>query len=399
MMVKENIVARKRKIGAGFVCLFILIFGGCLPSEPATQTLEPTPAQVSAQTPTRPPTQEPTATPSQPPTATETKAPVPPPEGVLTQTRFEALVIDEYLLGGRPDYSSDRLVFHFAEGDKDEILRKTEAYRNYQALILKHNNPILERFGYRQEDYLKTQTRQDFWYSRLYQGDVLLADDIYYMPPVSLNASGTDFIVQVSGFSSDYVFTKDRFEKRAYPSGREAKLYVGDRLLSVEETYPAHQQAVIDVYFDDTLAYRSEFRLGTPTLATYLGPWSYDNHWAIALLDSKEDGKDDWEPFNRIVLDGKDLNSLYGYQETFQFTVLGGHPFYFYQKDGKIGISFDDVETDREYDEIPHYRCCSSAMLNPRISMNMTWFFAKRGPNWYYVEAYVPLESDQYIGP
>jgi hypothetical protein len=348
-------------------------------------TLAPISTETPTQPPTQPPTptQEPTATPAQTPTATQTKAPVPAPEGVLTQIQFEALIIDEYLLDGPPDISQEMLAFEFVEGDKKEILQKTESYRDYQVQIKQYNNRALEPFGYSKERF------------NIYKSGEVIARNIFWMQPVSVNASKTNFIVDVGNFAGGtYVLTRDSFEKRT-SSGREAQCYVGDRMLSIESIQTDHQQYTFSVYLDNTLAYRSEFHLGTATFATYLGPWSYDNHWAIALLDSKKAGKDDWEPFNRIVLDGKDLNSLYGYQETFQFTLLGGHPFYFYQRNEKIGISFDGKRISREYDEIPHYNCCSPALLNPRSSMNMIWFFAKRGPNWYYVEAYIPIDTEK----
>src|SRR5512143_465203 len=59
-----------------------------------------------------------------------------------------------------------------------------------------------------------------------------------------------------------------------------------------------------------------------------------------------------------------------------------------------------DVGTDQlvfkfasgDQDEIPHYGCCNGALTNPRISTNMVWSFARRGKDWYYVEAYTPAD-------
>ncbi len=383
LWLMENIVVSKKTIATGFFVLFTLAFSGCLPSNPTasgvavTQTLQQTPVPSSTQSPAL--TQKLTAI---TPIATETMTPVPPPEGILTQIQFGALTIDEYLLDGPPDISTEMLAFGFAAGDKKEILRKTEAYRDYRTQVMQYNNRVLEPFGYSHDRY------------NIYKSGEVIARHIYWIRPVSVNASQTNFIVDVELFGGIHVFNKDGIEKRTWSSGREAKCYVGDRMLSIDVASVAHQQVTFSAYLDDTLAYQTEL-FPVSTYGIYDGPWSYDNHWAIVLLDAEKDEADNWKQVNRVIVDGQDLNSVYGYQQSFQFAVLAGHPFYFYQKDGKIGISFDKAELPREYDEIPHYRCCSPALLNPGSSMNMIWFFAKRGPNWYYVEAYVPLDTEK----
>ncbi len=122
------------------------------------------------------------------------------------------------------------------------------------------------------------------------------------------------------------------------------------------------------------------------------GPWTYNGHWALVLLDAKPDAAQGPAPYDRLIVDGQDINSAKGYEQSFQFALLDGRPFYFYQKGGKIGVSFDGQEMAQNYDEIPHYQCCTPALLNPGKSMNMVWFFARRGNNWYYVEAYIPQQ-------
>jgi hypothetical protein len=290
------------------------------------------------------------------------------------------LTIDEYLLDGPPDISREMLAFGFAEGNKKEILQKTESYRDYQAQIIEYNNRVLEPFGYSHDRY------------NIYKSGEIVARNIYWIQPVSINASKTNFITEVELFGGTYVFNSDNIEKRTWHQDRELKRYVGDKMLAIDVASVAHQQATFSVYLDDRLAYQTEI-FPISTYATYDGPWSYGGHWALVLLDAEKDATDNWKQVNRVIVDGQDLNRAYGYEQSFQFAVLSGHPFFFYQKDEKIGISFNGVEIDRDYDEIPHYNCCSPALLNPGISLNMIWFFARRGPNWYYIEAYVPTES------
>jgi hypothetical protein len=123
----------------------------------------------------------------------------------------------------------------------------------------------------------------------------------------------------------------------------------------------------------------SEFRVLT----------TYDNHWVLELAERKDVQKNqEVDSFFRgkIYVDGKSLNELYGYEESYGFQTIHGRPFYFYKKDGKIGISYDGTEISLNLDGVRHYGCCSAGELNPRMAQNMIAFFAWRGDQWYYIE-------------
>jgi hypothetical protein len=120
------------------------------------------------------------------------------------------------------------------------------------------------------------------------------------------------------------------------------------------------------------------------------GLWAYEGHWVLetAYVKNHQHGNEiDSQATGQISLDGKLINRQMNYQEAFGFQILHGKPFYFFQKDGKIGISYDNVEIPLGYDEIPHYGCCSAATLNPDVYENMVAFFARKGSTWYYIEA------------
>ncbi len=355
------LIAKTRLLVA---CLGLLAVVGCAPHE------KPTPAPVA---PASPAVFLPTETAALP-TSTATLS-----VALSNPTQSENLQIDEYLLKGPPDISTEQLVFEFAVGDKERLLAKTAPYRDWRAQILEHNNAILQRFGYRQQNIFLDKSDNFYWKARIYRGDELLAD-ADYVGPLSMNQSQTDFIGQVSLSDGDYVFTRTRFEKLAWPPGRQPKAFLGDQLLSVEMTSSAHQQGTLHIYLDNQPAYQFDMQYGRPTYGDYLGPWTYGGHWAVVLLDTA----------SRVLLDGQDVNSLYGYDESFEFSLLSDRPFFFYRQDEKINLWFDGQEIARGYDEIPHYNCCSPALLNPGRSLNLIYFFARRGEDWYYVEAYVP---------
>lgn len=88
----------------------------------------------------------------------------------------------------------------------------------------------------------------------------------------------------------------------------------------------------------------------------------------------------------QIYRDGVLLNAKLGYEEMFGFQFLDGKPFYFYKNDGLIHLSYNNEDLPVVYDEIPHYRCCSGAALNPIAGLNWIGFFGQRNGVWFYTE-------------
>ncbi len=122
---------------------------------------------------------------------------------------------------------------------------------------------------------------------------------------------------------------------------------------------------------------------------TLQGLWAFSDHWVleIAHVDQHISGNEiSLDSFGQVIQDGVILNDRYGYQEAFGFQLMNGKPFYFFKRDGRIGISYDNQEVPLGYDQIPHYGCCSAAVANPRHAQRMMAFFAQRDSKWYYVE-------------
>ena len=304
------------------------------------------------------------------------------------------LVVDEYLLSGPPDISTDQLVFHFAQGDQDAILARSAPYKDLVAHQKEHNRRVLEPFGYELRFNPKTADGSPYETIDIYHGTQRIAQDAVTVHPLSLNSSETQFIGLVDMPEGAYMFTRDSFLPRPYPFEKQPYGYAGDKVLSVEITSSSSGHAQLNAYLDDQPVYSSEFN-NVSVYGPLDGPWTYGQHWALVLIDAKPDGQQGWNPYTRLIQDGQDITQARGYQQAFQFAVLDGRPFYFYQKADKIDIAFDGQELPRGYDEIPHYQCCSGALLNPNVSMKMVWFFARRGSNWYYVEAYIPTAMPQ----
>ncbi len=120
------------------------------------------------------------------------------------------------------------------------------------------------------------------------------------------------------------------------------------------------------------------------------GLWAYADHWAlevahVTLIKTPPNIIDSIE-FGEIIQDGVALNPHNGYEESFGFQLLNGKPFYFFKKQGRLGISYDGQAIDLGYSDILYHGCCSAGALNPQSAENMVAFFTQRAGVWYYVE-------------
>lgn len=119
------------------------------------------------------------------------------------------------------------------------------------------------------------------------------------------------------------------------------------------------------------------------------GLWVDDEHWILetAYVKNINDGNSIYSnAVGQIYRDGVLLNEQFGYEEMFGFQLLDGEPFYFYKKEGQIYLSYNNEDLPVIYDEIPHYRCCSGAALNPIAGINWIGFWGQRDGVWYYTE-------------
>jgi hypothetical protein len=155
----------------------------------------------------------------------------------------------------------------------------------------------------------------------------------------------------------------------------------------------------IEVGLGDRVLFRAEAGQISP-LTPLQGLWGYDGHWVleyahVTMNQGEAENSFDSKVTGHLVEDGVLLNEVFGYDEIFGFQLLKSRPFYFFKDGGQTGISYDGQVTLLDFEDIPHYGCCSAATINPRQAQNMVAFFAQRGDTWYYVEIgnYEPYES------
>jgi hypothetical protein len=129
---------------------------------------------------------------------------------------------------------------------------------------------------------------------------------------------------------------------------------------------------------------------GTPSpISNLRGTWVIGEDWYVEVThtDIEADGNNvAIYGTGEIFINGSSLNEQYGYEETFGFQPLNEKPFYFFSKNGEIGISYDSEASMLGFDSVHHYACCSAGAFNPKAYLTMVTFFAHGNGKDYYVE-------------
>jgi hypothetical protein len=156
---------------------------------------------------------------------------------------------------------------------------------------------------------------------------------------------------------------------------------IGSDTLTATVNYDASGEAGwVTVFRNEAEIYRIDVGMGSPITALR-GLWTYNGHWVLETAYITPE-----RVVGKLTRDGDLLNDSQGYSDTFGFQLIHGRPFYFFRRDARLGLYYDNHEVLPGYDEIPRYGCCSEAEVNARQAENMVAFFARRDRTWYYVE-------------
>jgi hypothetical protein len=88
---------------------------------------------------------------------------------------------------------------------------------------------------------------------------------------------------------------------------------------------------------------------------------------------------------DNIVINGKYIKGE-NYTSVFGYTKINNNEFYFFKRNNKYYIKYDDKELNYEYDDILHYLCCEPGIFNPFIIKDYVGIYALKNNYWYYVE-------------
>jgi hypothetical protein len=139
------------------------------------------------------------------------------------------------------------------------------------------------------------------------------------------------------------------------------------------------------VFRSNSVIYRFRAPLTEPIPSVYI----YDQNWILSYYWAHVVNRNwtittDTTVFH-VVVDGVDLNVQHGYDNCYVYFHFDGRPFYLFDRNGRVGWSYDDVETPDQFDEVFHAGCCGYGALNPSIHKEQFDFLALRDGIWYYV--------------
>jgi hypothetical protein len=118
--------------------------------------------------------------------------------------------------------------------------------------------------------------------------------------------------------------------------------------------------------------------------------WVYQTHWILELYRNTN-GYYHYEIFQ----DGISMNEIHRYDSSFGFQILGGKPFFFFKKNGKLGFSYQGREHLLNYDDIFYSSCyCEIRNSNPIQYENAVIFYALRNDSF---SNYVNFPSDKVV--
>jgi hypothetical protein len=86
-------------------------------------------------------------------------------------------------------------------------------------------------------------------------------------------------------------------------------------------------------------------------------------------------------------MDGQDLGESLGYDAAYGFSLIRGLPFYFFEQQDKVHISYNGQTLPNVYDQVFHNQCCERAIHNVESLGDVVLFHALWNGTWCFVEA------------
>ena len=119
--------------------------------------------------------------------------------------------------------------------------------------------------------------------------------------------------------------------------------------------------------------------------SNFRGLWKWAGNWVLEVAHNTLT-TEALIVKGEIFINGESQNEALELDESFDFQLLNGKPFFFYSKDGSVGYYYDGILTDMGLDAVAHYACCSAAMWSPKHFEQMVAFYGNIGNKSYYIE-------------
>ena len=233
----------------------------------------------------------------------------------------------------------------------------------------------LESLGYA----LKVVETQPNYRQQLFRDGRLLFDYVFNVPKVYNMSSSTGtitaFVVNTadtrhSGYFDSFLVVNDAISLWDYSPSDTANfapiLYQGELLWA---------KGIQDAGIEIRRSNREALFIFRTYFATHLEVDSFQawrDHWILTAGDF-------------VIQDGEILNQKLGFQEIFEWQVIGDEPVYLFRKGSRLGLSYAGKILPLPYEDIPRGLCCGFASNNPVTLDDSMYFFGKRDGAWYYV--------------
>jgi len=298
----------------------------------------------------------------------------------------DGLVIDIYKMTRDPFPDEGYDPFIRSLGEQSRLRSLTQGRYSWDTAdlaLLEMDNAALAPFGYHLISKPVEASSGARWFT-LYQGEKVILDPIFELGQISVNRSGTDFLMIVQAENKFQLVRKGSLEPWKFLNGTIANsrpqflrddlmhVEINGEMLTTSSITPEPSKSTVKVFRNGHTIY-TMFYQDPPAASGFRGFWTYNDHWALETID-------------QIVIDGQDVNALNGYDKSYEFHLLGGKPLFFFEKSGKLSISFDGKIALLPFQSIPHYGCCSAGLTNPMQIGNILIFYGMKDGNWFYVE-------------
>ena len=268
---------------------------------------------------------------------------------------------------------------HFEYTDRlgEQIVARIGGLRAYAAgQELVRTNAALAPFAYRLENRFDAEWTRTF-HDLHRQGEAApILAGLSHVWPVSVNASGTDFVFAAENAPDVFplYLQVQAGSVEPWDADQNAFLppaYVGDALARV--TFTGFPTLTYQVELDGQAVYSgTAVALGAYMPLRSLTTW--DGHWVLEVDD-------------RLIMDGQDIGQTRGYDAAFGFSLIHGQPFYFFEQEGKVRLSYGGRTLPNVYDQVFHNQCCERAIHNVEALGDVVLFHALWNGTWYVVEA------------
>jgi hypothetical protein len=121
-------------------------------------------------------------------------------------------------------------------------------------------------------------------------------------------------------------------------------VFIGDRLVTLEQDHAdGGRHALVRVDGEPVFSYASALPDSEIPMAGELAEWQ--GKWLFLAN-------------NTLIVDGEIMNPQLGYGEIFDWQLYHDKPVFFFERDGRYGLSYDGVELPNTWEYIFHIGCC-----------------------------------------